>query len=35
MAEEIKIERNDKGILNDFTELMSGGAAMVDKTSLD
>ena len=35
MAEEIKIERNNKGIVNDFAELMSGGAAMVDKTSLD
>ena len=37
MAEEIKIEQtnNNKGILNDFAELMSGGAAMVNKTSLD
>ena len=37
MAEEIKIEQtnNNKGILDDFKELMSGGAAMIDKTPLD
>lgn len=35
MAEEIRIEQNEKGILDDFTELMSGGVASVDKTSLD
>jgi hypothetical protein len=36
MAEEIKIEQtNNKGILNEFSELMSGGVASVNKTSLD